>query len=177
MFSFLIRPCRKRSLYKRGIFPPKMEIVWRRITVPNLKSSKQSLETRYWEPKMSTKEKIKPSGKNAISFKIDLNEMIQKSKSLWVISDVLNLTLPGPRFFRYRKARGGGGCWILPPSLDSSENWYVEYSICTYAPLNFVENFFSFEVARPEKGLKILNFVHFVCRVVPGGPKNLKNRI
>ena len=28
---------------------------------------------------------------------------------------LIDLTLSGPRFFRYRKDRGGGGGWILPP--------------------------------------------------------------
>ena len=41
------------------------------------------------------------------------------------------LTLSGPRFFRYRKDRGGRGGF--QPPFDSSENWQVEYCICTYA--------------------------------------------
>ena len=45
-----------------------------------------------------------------------------------------HLILSGPRFFRYRKDRGGGG---FHPPFDSSENWWVEYSICTYATIKF----------------------------------------
>ena len=50
------------------------------------------------------------------------------------------LTLSGPRFFRYRKDRGGG---VFHPPFDSSKNWWVEYSICTYATIKFFWNFFS----------------------------------
>ena len=53
------------------------------------------------------------------------------------------LTLSGARFFRYRKDRGNG----FQPPFDSSENWYVEYSICTYAPVKFLkEKFLVFKV-------------------------------
>ena len=50
------------------------------------------------------------------------------------------LTLSEPRFFR------------------CSENWYVEYSLCTYVTIRFIEQNFSFEGTRPEKGLKIWPF-------------------
>ena len=45
------------------------------------------------------------------------------------------LTLSGPRFFRYLKDGGGGGEFHLP--FDSSESWYVEYSLCIYATIEF----------------------------------------
>ena len=48
----------------------------------------------------------------------------------------LSLTLSGPRLFRYRKDRRGGGGGFHP-SFDSSENWYVEYSVCTYTTITF----------------------------------------
>ena len=35
-------------------------------------------------------------------------------------------------------ARNGGmGGGFHPPPFDSSESWYVEYSICTYATIKF----------------------------------------
>ena len=52
------------------------------------------------------------------------------------------LTLSGPRFFRYRKDREGGG--FHPPPFDSSEYWYVEYSICTHATIKFFWKKFQF---------------------------------
>ena len=33
--------------------------------------------------------------------------------------------------------QGPGGGWIPPPPFDSSENWWVEYSICTYTTIKF----------------------------------------
>mgnify|MGYP007015537702 CR=1 FL=1 len=83
--------------------------------------------------------------------------------SYWKISasvKIGSLTLSGPRFFRYRKARGGGG-WFQPP-FEASENWHVEYSICKYATINL---FFSFEGGRPES-LENLTFL-----------KNVKTKI
>ena len=46
----------------------------------------------------------------------------------------LFLTLSGP-FFGTARTGGGGVDSTLPPPFDSSENWYVEYSICTYATI------------------------------------------
>ena len=31
----------------------------------------------------------------------------------------------------------GGRGWFNPPPFNSSNNWYVEYCICTYATINF----------------------------------------
>ena len=63
------------------------------------------------------------------------------------------LTLSGSRFFRYLKDRGGGG-WIPPPPiLLKIGRWNTLYA--HMLPLNFFDNIFSFEGARPEKGLKI----------------------
>ena len=59
----------------------------------------------------------------------------------------LTLTLSGPRFFRYRKDRG------TPSIRLKIGRWNTLYA--HMLPFNFVGENFSFEGARPEKGLKI----------------------
>ena len=55
----------------------------------------------------------------------------------------LFLTLKGS--FSVPQGLGEGGMdSTLPPPFDSSENWYVEYSICTYATIKFVRKIFQF---------------------------------
>ena len=67
-------------------------------------------------------------------------------------SSLKSLTLSGPRFFRYRKDRGGVDS--TPPSIllkiGRQDTLYAHM-----LPLNFFGKIFSFEGARPEKGLKI----------------------
>ena len=51
---------------------------------------------------------------------------------------------------------GGGGGGFHPYPFDSSEIWYVEYSICTYATIKFFLNkFLVLKGSRPQNGIKI----------------------
>ena len=61
-----------------------------------------------------------------------LRKVFTSNFRMIIIRIRLFLTPSVPRFFRYRKYQGGG---IQPPPFDSSENWYVEYFICTTATI------------------------------------------